>query len=87
MSQVTKEDILRIIADADTGVDVANVDASLPLREQGADSLDMMNILFAIMDEYNLDISDDSIAAREWLTIDKMVENVNQLRSARASDL
>lgn len=53
------------------------VDSSF--EELGIDSLDGINILFAVENEFNIDISDE--AARNIRTIREMVEGVEKLIS------
>ena len=79
MRQVTKEDVMTIIKNADLNLDLDNIDPRESLTEQGADSLDMVSIVFAFQEEYGTEITDDSIANGEWLTINDMVSNLNNL--------
>lgn len=79
MRQVTKEDIMKILRDAELDFDLSDVDPSEKLTEQGADSLDMVSIIFALQEEYSVQITDDSIADGEWLCINDMVSNLNKL--------
>lgn len=79
MRHVTKEDVMTIIKTADVNLDLDNIDPRESLAEQGADSLDMVSIIFAFQEEYCIEITDDSIANGEWLTINDMVSNLNKL--------
>lgn len=59
------------------------LDTSLPLNEAGIDSLDALNILFAIEEEFDISIPDDT--ARELRTIDDMVSAIESLLVSPAS--
>jgi len=81
MKSVKKEDIVKILeyALADSEIIVSELDFSIGLDTQGVDSLDRMNIIFQIQDDYGVQISEESLEADEWLTIDKIVESLNKL--------
>ena len=79
MRNVTKEDVMTIIKNSDLNLDLDNIDPQESLTEQGADSLDMVSIIFAFQEKYCIEITDDSIADGEWLTINDMVSNLNNL--------
>ena len=79
MRIVTREDVVKIAQGVATEVDWKNIDYKESLSEQGVDSLDMINIIFAFQETYEVAISDESISQGEWLTIDGMAENLNKL--------
>ena len=79
MEQVRKEDIIRVLKGMNIDVDVEALDPSVDLASQGVDSLDMMNMLFELEEAFSIKITDDSIDNGEWLTIDKIVKNINEL--------
>lgn len=79
MQYVTKEKVIEVLKGVNMDVDPEALDPSTDLRSQGVDSLDMMNMLFAIEEAFLVEISDDSITDGEWLTIEDMVKNVNKL--------
>lgn len=79
MQYVTKEKIIEVLKGVNMDADPEALDPSTDLRSQGVDSLDMMNMLFAIEEAFSIEISDDSITDKEWLTIEDMVKNVNKL--------
>ena len=81
MGQVTKEDVMDIIKDSDLNLDLDIIDPKESLTEQGADSLDMVSIIFAFQEKYCIEITDDSIGNGEWLTVNDMVNNLNKLLS------
>lgn len=79
MEQVRKEDIIRVLKGININADFEALDPSVDLVSQGVDSLDMMNMLFKIEEVFSIKITDDSVDNGEWLTIDKMVKNINEL--------
>lgn len=46
------------------------------LTSQGADSLDMFDILISIQDTFSINIDIDQIEEDEWSTIEKMANNI-----------
>ncbi len=50
-------------------------------QELGIDSLDGINILFAVENEFDINVPDD--AAKEIRTVSEMVEGVRQLVAAK----
>ena len=80
MKQVTKENIINIIKNMDLDIDdIENIDTSIPLAEQGFDSLDMMNIYFDLEDNFSIKISEEALETQNWFTIDSIVQNINML--------
>lgn len=78
MTKVTHEDIIAIIKGADVKLDWEKFAPKESLAVQGADSLDIINIIFALQEKYGVEITDESISDGEWLTLDKMVINLNK---------
>ena len=79
MEHVRKEDIIRVLKGMNIDADVEALDPSVDLESQGVDSLDIMNVLFELEEAFSIKITDDSIDNGEWLTIDKIVKNINEL--------
>jgi len=79
MEHVRKEDIIRVLKGMNMNADPEALDPSVDLASQGVDSLDMMNMLFELEEAFSIKITDDSVDNSEWLTIDKIVKNVNEL--------
>lgn len=79
MEHVRKEDIIRVLKGMNIDADVEALDPSVDLESQGVDSLDIMNVLFELEEAFSIKITDDSVDNGEWLTIDKMVKNINEL--------
>ena len=83
MQQVTRDDIADIVRQQKIRLDWDNFDFETNLTELGADSLDMIGILFAIQEKYNLKISEESIANGLWLSVAKMVDQINATLQAK----
>ena len=78
MTEITQEDVIAIIKGTGIRVDWEKIDPKESLADQGADSLDMISIIFALTEKYGIEITDDAIANGEWLSIAKMVMNLNK---------
>jgi acyl carrier protein len=78
MTKVKRDDIIAVIKGTDVRLDWDKLDPRESLADQGADSLDMINIIFAFQEKYGIKITDESIAEGEWITLDKMVINLNK---------
>jgi acyl carrier protein len=79
MTKVTQEEVIDIIKGTGLKVDWDKLDFEESLTDQGADSLDMISIVFALTEKYDIEITDDSISNGDWLSITKMVMNLNTL--------
>jgi acyl carrier protein len=80
LKQVTKEDIINIIKNLDLDIDdIENIDTSIPLAEQGFDSLDMMNIYFDLEENFSIKISEEALETQNWFIVDSIVQNINML--------
>jgi len=80
---VTRDEIIKVMNRAGLDIDMATLDPSKPMREQDIDSLDIINVLFAVQETYGFEISDDGISAGEWQSIDEITQNVNREVSAK----
>lgn len=78
MSFVAHDEVVSVIKKTDVKLDWEKINPKESLTEQGADSLDMINIIFALQEKYGVEITDESISDGEWLSIDKMVSNLNK---------
>ena len=63
---------------ANVKLDWEKIEPEISLAEQGADSLDMISIIFAFQEKYNVEITDESISNGDWLSIDKMLISLNK---------
>ena len=75
----TKEDILQIIKDLDIDVDISSLSVSLPLQEQGLDSLDMATIFFELEDLYSIKVTDEDVESGKLESIDKILNFINEI--------
>ncbi len=73
--------VCRVIANTQK-LPLDSVTPEKTFEELKIDSLDGINILFAIEGEFNIDIPDD--AAREIRSIKEMVEGIEKLLAAKA---
>ena len=78
MQKTTREAVIKIMNQAEIDSDISALDPSKDLDEQGVDSLDMINALLAIQEEFDVEISDDEIASGFWRSVDAIVENLNK---------
>jgi acyl carrier protein len=79
MTKATQEEVIGIIKETGLKVDWNTLDYKESLTDQGADSLDMISIIFALTEKYDIEITDDSIANGDWLSVSKIVMNLNTL--------
>jgi acyl carrier protein len=77
---VSTKDILSIIHNIEINIDRKQLDFSMPLSEQGLDSLDMTSILFAIEEKFEIKISEADIEEGKLTSIDGMVSYINDAK-------
>lgn len=77
--KITQKDIISVIADANIPVDINRLDPQKELVKQGVDSLDMMNLLFALEEKFKIKIGEKDIEAGNFATIDKIACKINKL--------
>lgn len=58
---ITHAEILSLIESTDVLTDISTIKADASLTKAGIDSLEMMNILLAIEEQYNIKIPDEDI--------------------------
>ncbi len=73
--KVKTSDIIKLIEDAQTMIDIQKLTPDVNLRDVGADSLDMMNILLAIQEQYGFEVPDEDIYKVQ--TINEICKYVN----------
>ena len=61
MSGVTKAQMWQTLKGIDWNIDVDSLHDDAPLREQGLDSLDMVNLLLTMEEEYAVVIPDEAL--------------------------
>ncbi len=76
------KELLDIITEKTTGVDVSRLDPDETLDDQGLDSLDIISTLFAVEEQYKVKINEDDIAKGELSSINAIVEFVNQYQKS-----
>jgi Acyl carrier protein len=76
MTSAEIEEQLRAIILEEKTVDPSAITPSTPLADLGIDSLDALNILFAIEETFHVEIEDD--AARAMRTVGDMIAAIEQ---------
>jgi acyl carrier protein len=72
--QITSTELREIIEEADTMVEMDELNNSDSLVEQGVDSLDMANIFLMLEEKYEIEIPDEDIPQLQ--TIDNIVKYI-----------
>ena len=83
MSDELTQRVLKTIASAQR-IPVEKVKIDSTFEELGIDSMDGVNILFALENEFNITIPDE--AAKQIRTIQEMVDGVQKLVDAKAGE-
>ena len=79
MSPVTYDQVVSVIRNAGVDLDWEKIIHEKNLTEQGADSLDMINIVFALQEEYHVEITDEAMSDGDWSSAEKILTNLNAL--------
>lgn len=77
MANISREQVVSVMNAAGLDADVSVLDPTLSLSKQGVDSLDMINALLAIQEEFNIKISDAEMASGDWGSVDSIVTSLN----------
>ncbi len=72
----TIENVKEVIVEADVLGDVTTLKNNVPLREQGIDSLDVVNIYLLLEEKFDVKIPDEDL--NKVLTIDDIVEYIHK---------
>lgn len=72
----TIENVKEIIAEADVLGDVATLKNDVPLREQGIDSLDVVNIYLLLEEKFDIKIPDEDL--NQVLSINDIIQYINK---------
>lgn len=83
MSDELTQKVIAVIA-ATQHIPVEKITIDSTFQELNIDSLDGINILFALENEFNINIPDD--AAKEIRTIRQMVDGVRQLMESKQAE-
>lgn len=73
--KATIENIKDVIAEADILTDTAEIKKDIPLREQGVDSLDIVNIYLLLEEKFEVKIPDEDL--EKVTTIDEIINYIN----------
>lgn len=82
MSDELTQRVIKVMA-ATQHIPVDTITIDSTFQELNIDSLDGINILFALENEFNIDIPDD--AAKQLRTVREMVDGVGKLVEAKAA--
>ncbi len=72
----TVENIKEVIAEAEVLCDVNSLKNDMPLRDQGIDSLDVVNIYLLLEEKFDVKIPDEDL--NKVQTIDTIVAYINR---------
>ena len=70
------EEIISLIKNANTVINIDELTADANLRDIGADSLDMMNILLAIQEKYTVEVPDEDL--EKLISVNTIYTYINQ---------
>lgn len=73
--KATVENVKEVIAEAEVLGDVSEMVNDMPLREQGIDSLDVVNVYLLLEEKFDVKIPDEDLDKVQ--TIDGIVEYIN----------
>lgn len=76
--KATVENIKEVIAKAEVLGDVSDMVNDVPLRDQGIDSLDVVNVYLLLEEKFDVKIPDEDLDKVQ--TIDSIVEYINNKR-------
>lgn len=74
---ISAKDILEVMRKNDIKVDIEHLNYKIPLKDQDLDSLDLITILFAIEELYQLKITEEEIDEGMFDSINAMVDYIN----------
>ena len=77
--RATSNNIKKIIADADTLVDITKLKNDILLKDQGVDSLDLANILLLLEEKFNIKIPDPDLVQVQ--SVNAIIEYINKKKS------
>lgn len=75
---ITENDIIDMIKKNEVKIDLPTLDHNERLMDQGFDSLDMASTFFALEEHYKIKISEADIDQGKLVSINAIVEYVNQ---------
>jgi acyl carrier protein len=81
MPESISDRVIRVITTTQK-LPAGRVEASSTFKELNIDSLDGLNVLFALEEEFGLDVPDD--AAREFTSVGEIVAGIERLLANKA---
>lgn len=83
MNQISPADIIELIQESKTTMKQTDINPTIPLTEQGLDSLDIFDLFLAIEEKYGIHVEDEQIDQHR--TINEIVPFLNtQLSSGNS---
>ena len=73
-----QEQVLSIVENV-TKINREQIDMEKDFVAQGVDSLDMFDILFKLQEEFEIQISEESIANNEWTSVKKIISKMEEM--------
>ena len=82
MEKVTMKELMDVLEQIgpNVSVDVTKLKPDQPLNNQGLDSMDIVNILFEIEDNFHITIPDEAFRSGKLSTLDTILESINENR-------
>ncbi len=80
MPENVADRVMRVIATTQK-LPAGRIEEASTFRELGIDSLDGLNIVFALEEEFGLDVPDE--AAREFKSVDEVVAGIERLLASK----
>ena len=82
MAEMTSQRVMRVIAETQR-IPLDHVTADSTFEELKIDSLDGLNILFALEEEFGVDVPDDE--GRRFRSVGEVVQGIEQLLARKAT--
>jgi acyl carrier protein len=82
MAETTSQRVIRVIAETQK-IPPDHVTAESTFEELRVDSLDGLNILFALEEEFGVDVPDDE--GRQFRSVGQIVDGIEQLLARKAT--
>ena len=76
---INEADVVEALKDLDC-VDTSILQMDVDFSDQGMDSLDVIQIIFAIQEAFDVEISDEEIGDKKWNSVQKIVMQLNNLK-------
>ena len=76
---INEADVIESLKDLDC-VDTSSLKMDIDFGDQGMDSLDLIQIIFAIQEAFDVEISDEEIGDKDWNSVQKIVMKLNILK-------